>query len=423
MQEDNRQEINTQATGVYVHIPFCRKKCLYCDFYSGGGRNTDWQRFAESLVRELKERKGELAEIPSTLYIGGGTPSLMPEEQFSFLVEEICRVTGKTDPWDEFTIEVNPEDVTPDSCRMWLGCGVNRVSMGVQTLNDNELKRIGRNHDSGTALSAIEILRKNFENFTIDLIFGLPEQTSESWRDTVERIIAVKPPHISAYSLMFEEGTALTLLREQGRLSFPTEEECVEMWQYLQRRLNDEGYVQYELSNYSLPGRESLHNRRYWLGNPYLGIGPSAHSYDGKRVRRANKNDIKGYMAFFGKDGDLSKKGYSEISVNSGGDDGDEFDENSHKDGSIAGSGTFYIEERLSQEELKEEMIMLSMRMKRGLDLDRFKCKFGEEAFERLMRNSKGLLKERRVVIAEGMLRLTTENMMVADDIILELCM
>lgn len=393
--EVNFQEINKQETGIYIHIPFCRKKCLYCDFFSGGGRGVDWKRFTESLVSEFIQRREELKTVPSTLYIGGGTPSLMPLGALSYLVSKIKEISGKTDDWDEFTIEVNPEDVTEEACEVWKQCGVNRISMGVQSLNDKELKIIGRNHNSGGALKAVDILRKNFDNYTVDLIFGLPGQALASWKDTVNKVINIRPAHISAYSLMFEEGTALTALREQGRLSFPTEEECVEMWIYLRKELGKAGYHQYELSNYALPGRESIHNQRYWLGNPYLGLGPSAHSYDGQRTRRANPNDIRGYINYFG-------------------------------DGKRSGSsadGERYIEEILTDEELKEERIMLAMRMKKGLNLEDFRKDFGEKALQKLLSNSKKILGSGKLELVEGYIRLTDEGLMIADDIILEMSM
>ena len=394
--DDNRQEINDEETGIYIHIPFCRRKCIYCDFYSGGGKGVDWEQFTSCLLNELEQRKRELRRKPSTLYIGGGTPSLMPLDSFSRLIKGIEEKTGKSDKWDEFTLEVNPEDVSEENCREWKRCGVNRISMGVQTLNDDELKKIGRNHDSATALKALDLLSSYFDNYTVDLIFGLPGQTLGSLTESVEKIIAKKPSHISAYSLMFEEGTALTLLREQGRMEFPSEEECLEMWRFLQDILIKEGYEQYEISNYALPGRESKHNRRYWLGNAYLGLGPSAHSYDGRNVRKGNRNDIKGYMNHFSGCG---------ISVSPNRED------------------EFYNEEILTEEELAEEKIMLSMRMKRGLDTESFLKRFGEEAYARLMKNSGKMIKKELIKERDGFIVLSKEGMMIADEVILALCM
>lgn len=399
--EDNSHKINEKKCGIYIHIPFCRKKCLYCDFFSGGAKEIDWELFARSVINELRERKGELNGMPSTLYIGGGTPSLMPVETLQRMVKQLCDIVGKCDEWDEFTLEINPEDVTERNCEVWRECGVNRVSMGIQTLNDAELKAIGRTHTSAAALDGLRMLKSYFDNVTLDLIFGLPGQTLESWRVTVEAVIAEKPQHISAYSLMFEEGTALTVLRNQGKLKFPDEEECLAMWSYLVEALSQKGYKQYEISNYALPGWESVHNRRYWLGNPYLGLGPSAHSYDGERTRRANLNDIRGYLARFGA-----------VEARRG---------EAREKGDVGEKVFFYNEEILTREELIEEKIMLSLRMAEGIDLEAFRAKFGEKDYARLLKAAKREVEIGNLILVGGRMYLTKAGVMISDEVILEL--
>jgi oxygen-independent coproporphyrinogen-3 oxidase len=379
-----------KETGLYIHVPFCRRKCLYCDFFSGGASVADWNAYTEAVIEELRQRVDELTATPSTLYIGGGTPSLLPPESFMRLIENICELTGKKDSWEEFTIEVNPDDVTPELCAMWRGCGVNRVSMGMQSFDDEELRIIGRRHDSAGGIRAYNILRSNFSNVSIDLMFGLPRQTLDSWRMTVERAISLQPEHISAYSLMFEEGTAMTVLRKEGRLSFPTDDECAKMWEMLSYMLKRAGYRQYEISNYSLPGYESKHNSRYWTSNPYLGLGPSAHSYDGDRVRRSNPTDLRGYLA--------------------------------HYTGSSP-EGRWYEEECLGDEELMEEYVMLRMRMRIGADLNHYTERFGAEAASRLKRNAGRHIKDGSLEIADGHIRLTDSGVMIADQLILDLLM
>lgn len=380
-----------KPSGLYIHIPYCSSKCLYCDFFSGGCSAADWDVLSDALLGELSERVTELSDVPDTLYIGGGTPSLMPAESFAKLIAGVRSIVGiNGDNLSEFTLEVNPEDVCPEKCVAWRESGVGRVSMGVQSLDDMELKRIGRRHDSKTALKALSMLCERFDNVTCDLIFGLPGQTLESWSKTLDEIPMHRLRHLSAYSLMFEEKTPLTVLRDKGILTFPKEEECLEMWEMLTEKLKSEGMTQYEISNFAFPGYESVHNRRYWLGNPYLGIGPSAHSYDGCRVRRFNPHDLKGYLRRF-------------------------------RDKVSSNSDTFYMEETLDDMELLEEMVMLRMRMRDGLDLTEFELRFGKNAKEKLIDNSHEDLSSGNIMLEENILRLTHNGIMIADDVILRL--
>jgi len=380
-----------KPAGLYIHIPFCKSKCIYCDFFSGSDSCADWDVLLDSLLGELEERVCELESAPDTIYIGGGTPSLMPERCFVRLTEGVKKITGLSDKClSEFTVEVNPEDVGKDKCMIWKESGVSRVSMGIQSLDDGELKTIGRRHDSESALRALDVLCNWFDNVTCDVIFGLPGQTLVSWNNTIDGILQYNIGHVSAYSLMFEQHTPLTVLRDRGKLDFPDEEECLEMWSLLTERLGERGMVQYEISNYAFPGYESIHNRRYWLGNPYLGIGPSAHSYDGNRVRRYNPHDLKGYLRRFCEKKDLAPD-------------------------------PFYSEEVLNDEELSEEMIMLRMRMRDGLDLKEFERLFGRNAKERLIKNSASDELYGNVVLDGDVIKLTHAGIMTADDIILRL--
>lgn len=382
--------------GIYIHIPYCGSKCLYCDFFSGGARSADWKLLRNSLLNELKERLGEIDTEASlsTLYIGGGTPSLMPAEDFTSLVNGIGHITEHRGGWDEFTIEVNPEDVTPDICEVWKSCGVNRISMGVQSFSDEELKTIGRRHTVGKAISSFNLLRRYFDNISIDLMFGLPGQDIVSWNESIREALKLHPEHISAYSLMFEEGTAMTVLRNQGRLVFPEEEECVAMWNILSCELKKRGYHQYEISNYSIPGYESVHNRRYWLGYPYLGIGPSAHSYDGERIRRSNPPRLREYLDHYGSDTDSIRP---------------------------KGLNPFQEVEMLNEEELIEEFIMLRMRMSEGIWLNEFRSRFGEKNLERLLHNSIRCRESGNVVLDDDRLRLSPCGIMRSDEIIVSL--
>jgi len=347
-----------------------------------------------SLINELKERIGELRCVPDTLYIGGGTPSLIPSDLFRCLCSEIRKIIGKHDDWIEFTIEVNPEDVNHLSCGVWKECGVNRISMGVQTFNDSELKTIGRRHDSAKAIDAYDILRSYFDNINIDLMFGLPGQTMHSWSESVKTTLHLRPEHISAYSLMFEPYTPITVLRDKGRLVFPSETESLGMWEHLTESFGDAGYSRYEISNYSLPGFESVHNRGYWLGTPYLGIGPSAHSYDGENIRRGNPPKIREYVDRFFCNGSHDIK-----------------------------EDVFYDEESLSEEQLMEEKIMLRLRMMEGIDMMEFSRLFGKDATRRVIRNARRFVDRGELEINDNRIYLSKRGIMISDDIILALCM
>ena len=352
-------------SGLYIHIPFCRRKCLYCDFYSGGVRIADWRLYIDSILNEFRLRKEEIQMPPLTLYLGGGTPSLIPSDGLRSLIEEIRKISG-AESWDEFTIEVNPEDVSDDNCKAWRNCGVNRVSLGIQSLNNPELEKIGRRHDSVRAIDAFETIRKYFDNISVDIISGLPGQTPDSYYATLNKITSLEPEHISSYSLMLEEGTSLTLLANAGKIILPSEETVALMHDMTVNELKNKGYLHYELSNYAKPGFESKHNTGYWTGKAYIGLGPGAHSYDGDGIRRANPCDLKGYMKYFSGSKELLNKDYPDS-------------RRMHK---------FFDEENLTDDELREEMIMTRLRLKEGLDLDKFKERFGEKSFKQLMENA-----------------------------------
>lgn len=273
--------------GLYIHVPYCRAKCAYCDFYSGPLGAFEPHSFFSAVMRELASRRGEVGEF-ATVYVGGGTPSSVDP---AFLTPLLALAPG------ERTVEVNPEDVTPDYAEALLRAGANRVSMGVQSLTDKELLAVGRRHSAQQARSAFATLRASgFDNISVDLIYGLPGQTAESWRRSLDEVLALRPEHLSAYSLTYEEGTLLTARMRQGKIAEASDELTVQMYDYLCRATRHSGYSHYEISNFALPGREAIHNSNYWNMTPYLGLGPGAHSFDGN-VRRANPANLKAYLA------------------------------------------------------------------------------------------------------------------------------
>ena len=272
---------NERMAGIYLHIPFCKKRCIYCDFFSTtrGERKTAYIR---ALCRELADRKdytgGERIE---TIYLGGGTPSQLDKEDFASIFSYIYKVY-KVSPDAEITLEANPDDLTPEYIAMLRTFPFNRISMGIQTFQEDTLKLLRRRHTARQAIRAFQDCRAaGFRNISIDLMYGLPGETPESWKKDLEQAIALHPEHISAYHLIYEEGTALWQLREQHKVEEADEEVSVSLFGTLIDRLTAAGYEHYEISNFCLPGLHSRHNSGYWTEKKYLGCGPSAHSYNG----------------------------------------------------------------------------------------------------------------------------------------------
>ena len=279
--------------GIYIHVPFCKLKCSYCDFYSIA-RSDMAVPWAEAVIAEFAARRDELGgEAIKTIYFGGGTPSLLDGK----LLRDIAETLPRGDV-EEFTIEANPDDVTDSKTAEWLACGVNRVSLGVQSLVESELQAVRRRHDAATALRAIDTIhRAGIANISADLIYGLPGQTPDSFRQSLEELLATGITHLSAYCLSFEEGTLLWRQREEGRVAEATDETIEEMYGILCRTAAEADFGHYEISNFALPGKESRHNSAYWDGTPYLGLGPGAHSLGADGMRRYNDADVRAYIA------------------------------------------------------------------------------------------------------------------------------
>lgn len=375
--------LNMIKGGIYIHVPFCKQKCIYCDFYSGGVRIAQWDKFTESLLNEFKFRKEELLFQPTTLYIGGGTPSLVPSKNLEKLVDGIKELTG-VNKWEEFTLEVNPDDVDHEQIKLWKDVEVNRISIGIQSLNDEELKRIGRQHSSDQSLNALVLLKNEFENISVDVMFGLPGQTLKSYKQTLDNLLKFDPKHVSAYSLMLEDGTALTNLVNRKKIILPDEEEWIEMYNYTHQRLKASGFEHYEVSNYSEKGFESRHNNLYWERKPYLGIGPSAHSFDGKDKRRWNPNDIKSYL-----------NRYHTVS------------------GEI-----FYSEEVITPEEQLEETIMTGLRLGKGISLSDLKTNYGEKAKNELLQKAIPYIDRKELIFENDRMFLSEEGFLLYNTIV-----
>lgn len=346
---------------IYLHVPFCGSFCTYCDFYSEICRSRQaFNEYADAVIAEIRDRRKELEmnmsaqDAVNTLYIGGGTPSVLPldvlsrivgavsqterlslvTEQLS-LVTEPVEVTTPTELFDEFTVEVNPEDIVEkgrEYVRGLLALGVNRISMGIQSFNDDILRWMNRRHDAGNAVKAFRILRgSGVRNISIDLIFGISQLTDETWKDTIEKALELSPEHISAYQLSIEEGSALAKMVADGRYVEASEEQCRRQYDILCRCLGRSGYHHYEISNFAKPGFEAVHNSAYWRRAPYIGLGPGAHSLTGN-VRSWNSQELPHRSP------DGSSATYSRTS------------------------------ETLSPENIRVERIMLSLRTDKGLE-------------------------------------------------------
>lgn len=273
---------------IYLHIPFCKSFCTYCDFYSEicrDGNALEVQKFLLQIEEEISRRRAAIdaarLESPHTLYIGGGTPSVLPAEALAHIVD----VLGYGD-YEEFTVEVNPDDIVRKG-RLYvedlMDAGVNRISMGVQSMDDGILKWMNRRHNASEAVEAYQIIREaGVENVSLDLIFGISAMSDDQWGDSVRKICALGPEHISAYQLSVEDGSALGRMVRDGLYQEASDDVCRRQYDFLCDCLRREGYEHYEISNFAKPGFRARHNSAYWKRTPYVGLGPGAHSFDGK---------------------------------------------------------------------------------------------------------------------------------------------
>ena len=288
--------------GLYIHIPFCKTRCLYCDFFS----TTQFERidgYVDKLIEEIHLRKNSTHQAIQTIYIGGGTPSLLPSPH----IERILQSIG-IENMQEITMEINPGDANKTYLQALYQAGIQRLSIGIQSFQDELLKTIGRRHNAQQAIQTIHSAQEvGFKNISIDLIYALPTQTMEQWKADVEMAVQLGIQHISSYGLIYEEGTPLTHLLEQGAIEPIDEDMENEMYDYLCERLQQAGFEHYEVSNFALPGYKAIHNSNYWNGTPYIGIGAGAHSYYSdsednntqKYIRCANPDNLDTYMACY----------------------------------------------------------------------------------------------------------------------------
>lgn len=278
--------------GLYIHIPFCRQKCKYCDFVSFAGKEALAEEYITALKREAEEYRGGKVD---TIFMGGGTPSAMTAQQIKEVASMCFDVFDVANDY-EFSIEANPGTLDDGKISAMLDGGINRISVGVQSFNDDELSKIGRIHDAQTAYNTIWHLNKmGFLNINLDLMTALPDQTMTSLKNTLATAVSLPVSHISAYSLIIEDGTPLEKEYSQGKLVLPDEDTDREMYAYTVDFLRQNGFLQYEISNFAKEGYECRHNIKYWTGEPYIGLGTAAHSYTGD-IRYCNTSDINEYI-------------------------------------------------------------------------------------------------------------------------------
>lgn len=280
--------------GIYIHIPFCKSRCIYCGFYSTTLLDLR-KKYINAVCREMELRKNYIREPFSTIYLGGGTPSLLDEAELTKLFLYINNVYD-VDRNAEITMECNPDDITPEFTNMLSRLPINRVSMGAQTFADSRLRLLHRRHNSDEVKHAVKLLREaGIKNISIDLMFGFPDESLSQWKEDISAALALNVEHISAYSLMYEEDTPLWKMLNTGKVKEIDEELSLTMFKELVCQLTDAGYEHYEISNFARPGYRSRHNSSYWHQVPYIGLGAAAHSFD-LNSRQWNVADLKLYI-------------------------------------------------------------------------------------------------------------------------------
>ena len=370
--------------GIYIHIPFCKRRCIYCDFFSTT-QSEKKSAYVRAVCRELEMRKDYLeGEDIETIYLGGGTPSQLFREELEEIFNHIYKVYPVRED-AEITLEANPDDLTPEYVAMLRQLPINRISMGIQTFQEETLNLLHRRH---TATQAIEAFRRcreaGFQNISIDLMYGLPGETLETWKEDLQQAIALRPEHISAYHLIYEEDTVLWKLREQHQVEEADEDLSVLLFSTLIEQLSEAGYQHYEISNFCYPGLHSRHNSSYWTGKKYLGCGPSAHSFNGVS-RQWNVASLDDYL-----------KGVEEGRLD-------------------------YEVEELDLYTRYNDFVLTSIRTCWGMPLSTLRSDFGEELYRYCLRMAKPHLDQGVLEKSEDVLKLTRKGIFVSDGIMSDL--
>ncbi len=365
--------------GLYLHVPFCKSKCAYCGFYSVASLKRKGD-YLESLKQEIIQRKDYLHGEPvHTVYFGGGTPSILSIDELKSIITQL-HDTFDIDPQAEITLEANPDTLSLEYLESLRQLGINRLSIGIQSFFDNDLQYLSRKHNSAHARECVGLAKKaGFENINLDLIYGLPTSDADQWNRNLDLFLEMDVPHLSAYALTLEPNSILTKLIEQGKTAPVNEEDAVRDYEILCQKMAQHGFVHYEISNFCKPQMQSRHNTSYWFGIPYLGLGPSAHSYDGTS-RQWNNNVI------------ASEAKQTNLTL-----------------------------ETLSPEQIYDEYVMLRLRTMWGIDLKYMRREMGERFYDYCLRQAEPLIAQKRLSRTGDSLYLTDEQMLFADGIAEEL--
>jgi oxygen-independent coproporphyrinogen-3 oxidase len=371
---------------IYVHVPFCTSKCYYCGFYSTVYYDAVADNYLDALEREIVEKSGLLANRNAvTIYIGGGTPSVLSHGRLTRLLNILGKVISFA-TLKEISCEINPHSGSQDVLDCLARSGVTRVSIGVQSFSNEVLRTLMRPHGSDQAVrTVIEAQRSGFRSVGLDLMYGVPDQTMKDWSATVEEACRLRPGHLSLYALSLDHGSRLSDDVRSGTRTLPEDELAASMYELGCERLQQAGYHQYEISNFSLPGHECLHNRHYWERGEYIGLGPSATSFVGNR-RSTNISDVREYV-------DRIRTRRSIMS----------------------------FEETLSDRQAATEILMLGLRKTSGVDLRRFAAMFGAELRDAVLGRAREMNTREMLEIDDRTLRLTSRGMLLSNDVIARL--
>lgn len=365
-----------EELGIYIHIPFCKQKCFYCDFCSFANKNEMQEKYVEAVINEIKNITHKEKYTVTTIYFGGGTPSILNPEYIKNILQEIESSFKILDD-AEITIEINPGTVNEEKLKKYKEYGINRLSIGLQSANDKILKKIGRIHDYKQFEETFFYARKcGFKNINVDLMIGLPTQTIEDVKQTLEKITQKNPEHISVYSLIIEEGTIIEKLINENKLQLPDEETERIMYWTVVNELKENGYNQYEISNFSKKTYESKHNTNCWKQKQYVGLGTSAHSYLNKK-RYSNTNNIEEYI-----------KNIQENNI----------------------SKNITIHEEQTEESTMNEYMLLGLRMIQGININEFKQKFKTDPTIKYKKILEKLQKENLIQITKTSIKLTKQG-------------
>ena len=370
--------MKNKEIGVYVHIPFCKQKCYYCDFISYCNKDNLIEDYVKAVKKEI--RMQNIQSQITTVYIGGGTPSYIDSKYIVGIIDEIKKKNLSKRP--EITIEVNPGTVTKEKLKDYKKCGINRLSIGLQSAKDEILKEIGRIHNFEQFLETYQMARKvGFKNINVDLILGIPNQRIKDLKESLERIIELQPEHISVYSLIVEDGTPIANKIDKGELELPDEDTERNMYWYVKNTLELNGYIHYEISNFAQKGRESKHNKNCWNQNQYFGFGVAAHSYR-DITRYSNTEKIEEYI----------KNVMTE-----------RLDRNR------------IIHEIQKEYDAEKEYMLLGLRKIVGVNISEFKLKFGDNPIYLFRNELKKLTDEGLIIVDEDFIRLTNKGIDLAN--------